>query len=175
MNTYDAALLMVVDTQNSFINDHTRHVLRPINELINYWRNQKGSIVFSRFINPEGGPWEKLRSWRECKTEPEILLHSELDKGKDMVVDKHTYSAWGDDVVQLCVSRRLDTVVLCGIDTNECVLATAIDVFDHGFRPVIIRDACASAAGERFHEAALVLLERLLGSEQIIAGSAIMR
>lgn len=99
MTIRNTALLLVVDAQNSFTNDYTRQVLSPINELINHWRS-KSSIVFSRFVNPDRGPWEKLRNWGECKTEPDILLHPELNKGKDLVVDKHTYSAWGDDVVQ---------------------------------------------------------------------------
>lgn len=174
MKDISQSLLLVVDVQNAFVNEQTQHIIIKINRLLRYWRAEKGTVVFSRFINIDEGPWERLRGWSECKTAPDILLHAALDSGDDMVIDKHTYSAWGDDLIQLCTAHVLGEVVLCGIDTNECVMATAIDIFDHGFRPIVVSDACASASGEKFHESALLLLEKLLGREQIIASNEIM-
>ncbi len=161
-------LLLIVDVQNGFVNNQTEHVINPINLLIKQWESFNASIVFSRFINPENGPWERFRDWHECKSEPDILLHPKLNNGNNLIIEKFTSSAWGDDLVQLCANQKLDMVMLCGIDTNECVLATAIDIFDAGLRPVVVRDACASASGESFHDAALMLLERLIGQDQII-------
>ena len=44
---------------------------------------------------------------------------------------------------------------------------TAVDLFQNGFRPVVLADACASHAGPDYHEAGLRLLERLIGRRQI--------
>lgn len=175
MLSISSALLLVVDVQNGFVDEDTEHILEPINELLAYWRKNEGVIVCSRFINPEGGLWERLRDWHECKDEPDILLHPALEKGKDLVKDKQTYTAWGADLSKLCAERGLDTAVLCGIDTNECVLATAIDVFEAGIKPLVVADCCASSAGDKFHQAGLLLLERLIGREQIIDSAKILR
>lgn len=167
-------LLLVVDVQNGFVNDSTRHVLEPINALIRQWRENDKTIVFSRFINPENGLWERLRDWHECKTGPATLLHQDLLTDGAAVRDKQTYTAWGPDLAELCRDRLLDTAVLCGIDTNECVLATAMDIFDAGIRPIVAVDCCASGAGDRFHQAGILLLERALGAHQMLSSQAIL-
>ncbi len=169
----ETSLLLVVDVQNGFINGETERVLAPINELIEHWRKKSQPVVFSRFINPAGGMWEKLRQWKDCRDEPEISLHPDLDKGDNLVIDKKTYSAWGADVADICKERGIGTVTVCGVDTNECVLATAIDIFDAGLRPVVVADACASK-GQAFHTAALKLLEVLLGKEQVVNRSSLV-
>ena len=60
-------------------------------------------------------------------------------------------------------------VSLCGIDTDACVMATALDLFQNGIRPVVLAEACASHAGPDYHEAGLKLLARLIGREQIVS------
>lgn len=166
-------LLLVVDVQNGFVTDGTRHVLPPINKLIRHWHDNNGAVAFSRFINPENSLYEKLRGWCACRSEPEVALHPDLERNEDDIVfEKPTYSAWGSDVDKFCKSRDIDKVVVCGIDTNECVLATAIGIFDAGFVPVVAKDCCASK-GQEFHESALMLLEVLLGQEQVVESAAI--
>jgi nicotinamidase-related amidase len=63
--------------------------------------------------------------------------------------------------------REIDTVVLCGVDTDACVMATALDAFDHGLRPLVLSDLCASSGGDSYHQAALMLLERNIGRRQL--------
>ncbi len=58
-----------------------------------------------------------------------------------------TLHAWG-----------VDTVVLCGLSTSGCVRASALDALQHGFRPMVVAEACGDrAAGP--HEAALFDLD----------------
>lgn len=169
----DRSLLLVVDVQNCFINDATKHVIEPINQLIRHWHVHNGLIIFSRFINPKGGPWERFRNWQGARTEPEILLHPDLISQGGQIIDKHSYSAWGNELAKRCQERHIETVVLCGVDTNECVLATAIAIFDSGSRPLVAADACASR-GVQFHTAAIKLLEVLIGKEQVIRNSQLL-
>ena len=37
----------------------------------------------------------------------------------------------------------MDTVVLAGVSTSGCVRGTAMDALNSGFRPQVVRDACA--------------------------------
>ena len=39
---------------------------------------------------------------------------------------------------------EIQTLVLAGIATDQCVLATAIDAADRGFHVIIASDACAN-------------------------------
>lgn len=163
------SLLLVVDVQNGFVNDDTKHILEPINTLIRRWRHEQAPIVFSRFINPESGPWERLMGWDGCRSDPEIRLHPNLEVDGGPIIDKHVYSSWTNEVADYCKKRALDTVLLCGIDTDQCVLATAVDIFQTGLlKPLIVSDCCASSAGDKFHQAGLLLLERLIGKKQIV-------
>ncbi len=163
-----ARLLLVVDVQNGFINDNTKHVVKPIAGLVKKWHQQKlGPVVFSRFINLPGSPWERLLGWTRLQHEPETALDPTMPTNGCTILKKSTYSAWSPEVQQICGGQGINDVVLCGIDTDQCVLETAIDIFEANLKPMLVKDCCASSAGSDFHEAGLKLLERLVGGEQI--------
>jgi len=171
MNRHDIekSLLLVVDVQNGFINQNTQHVIEPINRLIDQWRAAGSVILFSKFVNPEGSQWEKLLQWDKMRSSPEIDFPAELNVGEAEVKTKGTYSMWSDELAEYCGKNNLDTVVICGIDTDQCVLATAIDIFESSLKPVVVKHCCASSAGNQFHTAGLMLLERLIGKDRIIS------
>jgi nicotinamidase-related amidase len=153
-------LLLVVDVQNGFINRQTEHVVEPISEFVAKWQGQaKGPVIYSRFINLDGSPWEKILGYKDLKAEP---------KGAH-IFKKGTYSAWSKEVQQIADGASIKRVVLCGIDTDQCVLETAIDIFEANFIPVILEDLCASGAGGDFHRAGIKLLKRLIGDKQVIS------
>lgn len=56
--------------------------------------------------------------------------------------------------------RRLgiDTVLIAGLSTSGCVRATAVDAIQHGFIPVVVREAVGDRAPEP-HEASLFDLD----------------
>ena len=45
----------------------------------------------------------------------------------------------------------VDTVVIAGVSTSGCIRASATDAMQHGFRPIVVRDACADRTDE-LHE-----------------------
>lgn len=55
-------------------------------------------------------------------------------------------------------AARVDTLVIVGVSTSGCVRATAVDAIQHGFVPVVVREA----VGDRDpspHEASLFDLQ----------------
>ena len=52
----------------------------------------------------------------------------------------------------------IDTLIICGLTTSGCVRATAVDAIQHGFVPVVVRDAVGDR-GPAPHEANLFDLE----------------
>ncbi|MEV4415796.1 isochorismatase family protein [Catellatospora sp. NPDC049609] len=60
------------------------------------------------------------------------------------VVHKHYASAFaGTSLPAWLTANGVDTVVIGGFSTSGCVRASAVDALQHGFRPMVVRQACA--------------------------------
>lgn len=60
---------------------------------------------------------------------------------------KHYASAFaGTSLAAWLTSHRIDTLVIGGFSTSGCVRASALDALQHGFRPMVVREACADRA-----------------------------
>lgn len=89
----------------------------------------------------------------------------------DCIISKCSYSSvkntnFIQSLVALCGGLP-EEVTLVGVDTDACVLATAIDLFEMGIKPIIIEDCVGSSGGEECHEAGMLILKRSIGKEQI--------
>jgi len=63
-----------------------------------------------------------------------------------------------------------DKVYICGFDTDACVLASTIEIFQAGIIPVVLADYCNSIGGIKYHNVRLICLERIISRKQIIYG-----
>jgi biuret amidohydrolase len=65
----------------------------------------------------------------------------------------------------------VNTLLITGVNTNSCVLATTIIASTKDFACIVIEDCVETVDGPEFHEAALKCLARafgwVLGSEQV--------
>ena len=156
-------MLIVIDVQNGFVNGHTRHVV-PVVERLQHGYER---IHATRFVNPPESPYRRFLDWRrfgEGSADAELAFRPAAHA---VIVEKHVYSCVTEELLDELRQAGMNEVSLCGIDTDACVLMTAVDLFQNGFRPVVLADACASHAGPDYHEAGLRLLERLIGRRQI--------
>lgn len=48
---------------------------------------------------------------------------------------------FGTPLLSLLVTRQIDTVIVTGLTTSGCVRATVVDALQHGFRPIVPREA----------------------------------
>ena len=79
-------------------------------------------------------------------------------------VFKHRYSAFDNtDLEHLLRNLDIETLIIAGVNTNNCVLCACFDAFNRDYRVVVLRDVCASMNGSDYHEAALKLIEAALG------------
>ncbi len=118
-------------------------------------------VVFTRFVvpaRPEGSWVEYYETWRFV-TAPEAAPLLELaEPWRDLaqqVIARPTFSKWGPELSALLGGTA--PLVLCGVATDCCVLATALAALDHGARVRVVGDATAGVTGEA-HTAALRLL-----------------
>lgn len=73
----------------------------------------------------------------------------------DVVVTKQYASAFaGTSLGATLASRRIDTLIICGVSTSGCVRATAVDAISSGFVPIVVREAVGDR-DPRPHEASL--------------------
>ena len=160
-------LLLVVDVQNGFVNEHTRHVIGPVNRLIRAFADGGDPVALTRFVNVEGGPYERWIGWTRFMAAPENAIHDAVDAGDHPVFVKHGYTAFTDAFEAHVAALGISRIVLCGIATDGCVLKSAVDAFERELEPVVVTDACASHAGRDVHEAGLLLLGRFIGTGQL--------
>lgn len=168
--TLDSAVLVVVDVQRGFVSDHSRHVVPVIADLADRWQRSGGDVVFTRYINYPGSPFERLIHWSRLQSSPEIDLMPELVPiaKHATVIDKGIYSLFSEEGSAAVKAKGWNELFICGIATESCVLKTAVDAFERDLTPWIIEDACASHAGQFAHDAGLLVASRFIGKRQII-------
>lgn len=164
-------VLVVVDVQNGFVTEHSKPVVPVIVDLVRRWQAARGDVVFSRYLNYAGSPFERLIGWTKMADGPETELVTELApyvSPHTPVIDKYIYTLFTPEGTHLVDERGWTDLYICGIDTDSCVLKTAVDAFERDLTPWILKDACASHAGPEAHAAGLLIAGRFIGTKQII-------
>lgn len=175
--TPGTTLLVVVDMQNGFLNERSRHVVPRVVAVLDTWRHLGGSVIFTRFHNEPGSPYERLIHWTRMQGPPETDIASELDPyldGAVGVIDKPHYTLFTPEGTEAVRKGHWRDVVFCGVATDGCVLKSAVDAFELGYNPWVLTDACASHAGAAVHEAGLTLLRRFIGRGQLVDSAALL-
>jgi nicotinamidase-related amidase len=168
----NSAVLVVVDVQNGFIRDASAPVVPTIVDLVDRWQEARGDVVFTRYVNYPGSPFERLINWSECMTSPQIDIVDELQPYADnatAVIDKRGYGLFADAAgAALVAERGWRDIYVCGIATESCVLATALGAFEADLTPWVLEDASASHAGQHVHDAGILVAQRFIGAGQVI-------
>lgn len=117
------------------------------------------NCVFTRFItavtaDDAHGQWQQYyRRWQSvtrsvignAAMELHDTLRSQADP--DRTFDKTGHDAFGSRIFSEWITqRRPSALVLFGIETDVCVLATVMSAVDLGYRVVIATDAVASSS-----------------------------
>jgi nicotinamidase-related amidase len=165
-------VLVVVDVQNGFVRDASRHVVPVIADLVDRWQGAGEDVVFTRYFNVPGSQYERLFDWTSLQGPPETDIVAELAGNAERataIVDKQIYSLFSPEGTDLVRGRGWTDLYICGIATESCVLKTAADAFEQGnLTPWILEDASASHAGPAAHDAGILVARRFIGTDQII-------
>ncbi len=162
--------LIVVDLQKGFMNAHTAHIPALVAAFIRQARLEP--VIFTRFVNQPRSPYERFLDWREMHHPPDTDLVDELLPLAGHVLVKHTYTALTPELLALL--KGADEVLLVGVDTDACVLKTAFDLFEAGYRVRVIADLCATAEGPAMHEKALAVIQRNIGAQCVASASQML-
>ena len=157
-------LLLVIDVQKDFINEHTEKILPKIKELVN--SDKYDLIAFTRFINDENSIWYKKLNYTGCMTKEgqEIVIDTKNHK----IFDKKIYTAVNDELKTYIQENDISEIYLCGFDTDACVQKTAIDLFEQNYDVYVLKDYCMSHLGNEIHNLYITNLARLIEKNKII-------
>jgi len=157
--------LLIVDVQNYFINKNTQHIPGKIKKLIedNHWP----MIVFSQFVNSPESQFVKQLNFTGCMRPPYSEIVDDLKPWvkKDNVFTKNTFSIFTNpDFKNYLQKNKVDELVICGLDTDYCILADCFNAFDLGYKVSVVADCCGSfTSGDVGHVAALEIIKNNLG------------
>jgi maleamate amidohydrolase len=105
--------------------------------------------------------WRKVPALKVFEAgSPLALPPPGLEPRPDEVVVTKQYASgfFGTSLASTLQATGIDTVVIVGLTTSGCVRATALDAMQHGFVPVVVRDAVGDR-DPRPHEANLLDLQ----------------
>jgi nicotinamidase-related amidase len=92
------------------------------------------------------------------------LVEAVAPRDGDRFVVKPRYSAFDHTPLELVLRElEVERVLLAGTATEMCVVQTAIDAKEEGFKVTILADACATN-DERMETLALEYAERIVGA-----------
>ncbi|CUU57846.1 Nicotinamidase-related amidase [Parafrankia irregularis] len=169
-------VLVVIDAQNGFLTEHSRPVVPTIVDLVQRWQAAGGATIFTRYLNFPGSQYERIMGWTKLQESPETDLVDELSPYHEKataVVDKTIYTLFNEAGSAVVAEHEWTDLYICGIDTNSCVLKTAVDAFERDLTPWIVVDACASHSGPEAHDAGLLVARKFIGESQLIASQAV--
>jgi len=64
------------------------------------------------------------------------------------LLKRYPSAFFGTDLATILRNVGVDTVLVMGVTTSGCVRATIVDSFSHGFRTIVVEDACGDQEGE---------------------------
>lgn len=90
-------------------------------------------------------------------------------------VAKNNYSCFAKSTLLSTLQEAdIDEVYICGINTDYCVFATALDSFQHEFQTFVIADAVTSVRGREAHVQGLRNLERHFSAKALVLTNSII-
>jgi nicotinamidase-related amidase len=155
--------LLIVDVQPSFLNTRNEYIVQNILNLLSSTKYE--IYVETNFHAEKGSLWSAQQNYICPKNETTKTVEELSTRLKDfnvMYVEKETKSVFkgNKDIIFLLRDKNIEEVHIVGLDTNDCVLATAYEAFDFGFITYVIEECCQSSSSQELHEQALSILQK---------------
>jgi len=156
--------LLIIDMQQGFLHQQEA-LIHKVGKLAGkvppehtYWlkyRNHPDSM-FTRHLN-----------WGDMMVSPRTDLPAELAPLATQIFEHYVYGLPQELLARL---KTYAKVGIAGVDTDACVFAATFNLWDEGVQPVILAEYCHSSGGHSFHQAALNIMQRQFGADNLFAG-----
>lgn len=136
-------------------------------KLLNYFRKNNMPVTFGRIAcllenGEDRSPVQKTEGWNGMLLHVSSYAAAMIDELKphpgEIIVNKTTDSVTtGTNYLQLLRYMGIETVVVTGIVTDQCVASTVRGLADDGLKVICVHDACA-APDIDLHESELKIM-----------------
>tara|TARA_B100000686_G_scaffold354396_1_gene464418 strand:+ start:7085 stop:7582 length:498 start_codon:yes stop_codon:yes gene_type:complete len=155
--------LLIVDMQTVFLKQSS-HLIEAVQDLVAKWPEK--DLYWLQYRNHPGSLFEKHLNWSDAIVSPDIDLIE--GPGQDK---KHVHYGYGPPPELIAhIQANYKRAYVCGMDTDACVFATMLRLWDNDIRPLLLTDYCASSGGGQFHDAALAIMQRQFGTDTLVKG-----
>ena len=153
-------ILLIVDMQNGFARyEQTKEIGTKIVELLK--TNSFDYVIATKFINPSQGPYRRILKWEKLTSSPEIDLIEGIKA--DYIFEKEEYTCVNQEMMQEIIrvneGQKPNNIFIVGVDTDCCVMKTAVDLFEKDIRPIVLLNYCHSNGGEIAHQAGIRVMK----------------
>lgn len=156
----------VIDVNKNFL-DAARRQHVPVIHLLTKYRSEE---------EIRSNPFWRTRAEDPKATRANVLHHnlegmpgveviSELLDARDWVIDsKRRYDCFIGSELEFALQKNaINVVLICGVNTNSCVLATAISACVRDFATIVVEDCVETMDGAEVHKAALDCIQTAFG------------
>lgn len=152
----DAPALLVVDLVRAYLVDGSP-LRAPVEDaaaasvaLIGAAREAGLPVLFTRVSyrpgGVDGGLFRRkipaLRVFEEGDPLGDFAEGAAPEPGETVVTKQYASAFHGTSLAATLTAAGIDTLLICGLTTSGCIRASAVDALQHGFRPLVISDAC---------------------------------
>jgi nicotinamidase-related amidase len=156
----------IIDANKRFFN-RCRQLGIPVIHLVTLYRNEEEilSNPFWRAKNEDPNASRKNVGKHNLHYMPGVEVIPSLIKDGDHIVDtKKRYNCFrATDLEFLLRSMGVDTLLITGVNTNSCVLATSVDACNRDFKVVVVENCVDTMDGEEAHSAGLKVISTAFG------------
>jgi maleamate amidohydrolase len=76
----------------------------------------------------------------------EFAAGLEPARGEILITKQYASAFFGTSLAATLTSMQIDTLLIAGVSTSGCIRASAVDACQHGFIPLVVRDAVGDRA-----------------------------
>jgi nicotinamidase-related amidase len=167
MNNKNALLIIDMQQEDGFVLEHFDTVVAHTAALLETARRQRVPVIYTRHINQadgsdlprgepraaDGGPSSYRAGTRQVK-----IIERLAPQPDELIIDKGRYSAFHRaDLDARLKALGVDTLIVCGVLTDVCVLSTVFDAFALGYHIRLVSDACTTTTLAGHYSALLIM------------------
>ena len=184
------AVHAVVDMQRLFAEPgewYTEAMAGIIPEVVRLARHRPERTLFSRFLTPARADLA-AGQWRHYYRRWEAVTAARLAPGKlDLVpelaglvppgslIDKSGHSCFDGPAMRPALDRlQAECLIVSGVETDVCVLATVLSAIDIGLRVILVADAVASSSPEGHRAAMQAIFPRYDQQIEVLSTDALL-
>ena len=166
MDVKPVTCLVLVDLQNGFLCPETKGLAERIFSLLE--ERAFDFVVGTRFENQPESLFVRQIGWDGLMDRESQALLPGIEKRCDRIFSKTGYTCMTPEFRSFLTEKGITELYFAGMDTEACVLKSAVDAFESGIPCRVFRDACASSMGTASHEAGLLVLKNLIGEQGLV-------